>query len=544
MLNSLQQNQITALYCRLSQEDSLQGDSNSIQNQKEILGKYAADHGFPNTVFYVDDGYSGTNFNRPGFNEMMEAVEAGRVKTVIIKDMSRLGRDYLKVGFYTEVVFPQKGIRFIAISNGIDSDNQQESDFTPFLNIMNEWYARDTSRKIRAVVQAKYRKGERTTGNAPYGYLLKEKQLVVNPDTAPVVRQMFDWCTEGYGPTQIARMLSEQRVLTPRAYEYRTTGKLVSQSAVKAPYGWDTATVKGILSYKEYLGHTVLGKTRCKSYKDKRDVEIPEEEQFVYENTHEPLVSRETWDLVQRIRAGKRRNCKTGEKDKFAGLLVCGDCGKVMYNHRSKSLKKVQESYVCGHYRHKTDACTAHFIRTVVLEEIVMDMLRQVISFVSEQESDFREYVLQRGEQERRTLMLVKRKELERSQRRIAELDTIFRKLYEDNVSGKISDDRFAVLSRGYEEEQRDLKTKAAGLSAEMEQDVADAQNLDRFMAVAKRYTDLRELTTQNLRELISQIQVFESDSFEGTAMQRIRIVYNFIGDISANNMKKQAESV
>ncbi|MDL2289538.1 recombinase family protein [Clostridia bacterium OttesenSCG-928-F22] len=536
-------NRTTALYCRLSRDDEQEGDSNSIQNQKAILGKYAKEHGFLNPEFYVDDGWSGTNFQRPDFQRMIAGVEVGKIGTVIVKDMSRVGRDYLQVGMYTEVMFPEKDVRFIAVNDGVDSE-KGDNEFTPFRNIINEWYAKDTSKKIRAVFQAKMKNGERTTGNAPYGYLLKEKKLIINPDTAPIVQQIFYWCMEGYGPTQIARMLNEQKVLMPRAYEYQTTGKLVCKSVLEAPYGWDAATVKGILSYKEYLGHTVLGKTKRKSYKDKRDISIPEDEQYFFPNTHEPIIDQETFDIVQRIRANKRRNCSTGEKDKFAGLMVCADCGKTMYNLRSKSQKKSQEAYVCGNYRHKTRSCTAHYIRTMVIEELVLENLRQVIAFAAHQEDDFRQYVMEKGLAEKIVATRNKQQELDRMNRRVNELDTIIRKLYEDNVAGKITDERFIILSTGYEKEQQELKQQSGTLTRELELDNAKEINLDRFIAVARKYVHLEDLTAVTLREFISAIYVSESDNFD-RPVQRISILYNFIGELNVSPTdKKVAESI
>ncbi len=529
---------ITALYCRLSQEDTQEGDSNSIQNQKAILGKYAKEHGFTNPAFYVDDGYSGTSFQRPDFLRMIADVEAGKVGAVIIKDMSRIGRDYLQVGMYTEVMFPEKNVRFIAVNDGVDSE-KGDNEFTPFRNIINEWYAKDTSKKIRAVFQAKMKNGERTTGNAPYGYTLVEKKLVINHETAPIVKQIFSWCAEGFGPTQIARMLGEQKILTTRAYEYQTTGLLMCKSSLEAPYGWDTATVKNMLSYKEYLGHTVLGKTKRKSYKDKRDIPIPEEGQYVFPNTHEPIIDQETWDAVQRIRANKRRNCKTGEKDMFAGLIKCADCVRTMYNLRSKAHKRNQEAFVCGNYRHKTHSCSAHCIRTVVLEELVFGCLKRIISFASEQEDEFRSYVLERGLADRIAASKAQKRELVKTGRRIVELDTLIRKLYEDNSSGKITDERFIILSTGYEEEQRMLKQQATILSQELEADDAKAINLDRFIATAKKHTNLTELTPAVLREFISEIYVSESDFFE-EPLQRITIIYNYIGKIAETTGQKQ----
>lgn len=545
---NMQRNQnngkVTALYCRLSQEDAQQGDSNSIQNQKAILEKYAADHSFMNTEFYVDDGYSGTSFNRPDFQRMLTDVEAGRVGVIITKDLSRLGRNYLEAGRFIEMVFPEYGVRYIAINDQVDSASKDSNDLMPFRNVFNEWFARDTSKKIRAVVQSKYAKGERATGNAPYGYLLVEKKLVVNPDTAPVVQQIYAWCMAGFGPTQIARMLTEQEILIPVAYHYQRTGVLMHKSALEMPTIWTTETVNRILVNREYTGDTVLGRTCRRSYKDKRKVELPKEQHHIFENTHEAIVDRETWEAVQRIRAGKRRNCKTGEKDKFAGLVICADCGKPLYNIRAKTLTHIQESFVCGNYRRKVKSCTAHFIRTVVLEEMVLVSLRQVMSMANDQTDIFRQYVLQRAEQEQKQAIREQRRELDKVERRIAELDVLFQKLFEGNAIGRISDERFNTLSAGYEAEQRELKKRLAILSEEVQVADEKAVNTERFLRIARKYTDLRELTPTILRELISRIVVFEPERINGKKRrQRIQIHYNFIGTIDAPEEKKMAES-
>lgn len=536
---------ITALYCRLSQEDALQGDSNSIQNQRDILQRYAQDMGFSNPVCYIDDGYSGTSFQRPGFQRMLSDIEAGKVSTVITKDLSRLGRNYLEAGRYIEMVFPEYGVRYIAINDQVDTDNVESNDLMPFRNVFNEWYARDTSKKIRAVVQSKYAKGERYCANAPYGYTFEKetKTLKINPDTAPIVKQIYVWCMEGYGPTQIARLLTEKGVLTPTAYDYQSTGVLKNKSAIEAPTTWVTETVKGILSYREYMGDTVLGKTRSKSYKDKKTIDLPPEEWKIFENTHEPVIDRETWETVQKLRsATKRRNCSTGEKDKFAGLVVCADCGKKMYNCRAKSLTKIQESFVCGNYRRKTKSCTAHFIRTVILEELVLESVRQVLACANGHKDFFREYILQKGEQEQQATVREQKRELEKAKRRISELDVLFQKLFEGNAVGRISDERFSTLSAGYEEEQAALKAKVQTLSQEVQLANEKALGTERFLHIAEKYMDLQELTPTILRELIEKIEVSEPVKVNGKKrIQKIRIFYNFIGEISLPDNAKVA---
>ena len=339
---------------------------------------------------------------------------------------------------------------------------------------------------------------------------------------------------EGYGPTQIARLLTERSILTPVAYDYRSTGVLKHKSAIETPYGWVTETVKCILSYREYMGDTVLGKTRSRSFKDKKTIELPPEEWKIFENTHEAIIDRETWETVQKLRAAtKRRNCSTGEKDKFAGLVICADCGKKMYNIRAKTLTHIQESFVCGNYRRKTKTCTAHFIRTVILEELVLESVRRVRAYANEQEEYFRNYILMKGEKEQQAAMREQRRELGKAQRRIAELYVLFQRLFEGNATGRISDDRFDTMSAGYESEQKMLKEKTALLSEEVRIADEKAKGTERFLKIAKKYTDLKELTPTILRELIEKIEVFEPIKVSGRKrIQKIKIFYNFIGSI------------
>ena len=536
----------TALYCRLSQEDALQGDSNSIQNQKAILEKYALDHGFRDLIFYVDDGYSGVTFNRPDFQRMLSDIEAGKIATVITKDLSRLGRNYLEAGRYIEMIFPEYGVRYIAVNDQVDTANSESNDLMPFRNVFNEWYARDTSKKIRAVVQSKYSKGERFNGNASYGYILDKEsnKLVIDADTAPVVKQIYAWCMEGYGPTQIARMLTERKILIPVAAYYKRTGVIKHKSAVETPTGWVTESVKTILSNREYVGDTVLGRWKKKSYKDKRKVGIPKEEWYIYENTHEPIIDRETWEIVQKLREEtKRRNCSTGEKDKFAGLVICADCGKKMYNIRAKNLTHTQESFVCGNYRRKTKSCTSHFIRTVVLEELVLTSVKEVLAAANGNKEFFREYAIQCGEQEQQNALKEQKREMEKAKKRISELDTIIQKLFESNASGRISDERFDTLSRSYEQEQSELKEKFRLLMKEINLAEEKKLNTDQFLKIAEKYENLTELTPTILRELIEKILVYEPICEGKKRIQKIQIYYNFIGRIQLPTETKRAES-
>lgn len=454
---------ITALYLRLSRDDELQGDSNSIINQKAILSKYARENCFPNPIFFVDDGFSGTNFERPGWSGLLEQIEAGKVKTVIVKDMSRLGRDYLKVGFYTEVLFPEKGVRFIAINNGIDSDNQQDSDFTPFLNIINEWYAKDTSKKIRAVMKSKGEAGEYLCTNPPYGYMKdpgNSKTWIVDEEAAQIVRRIYALCLEGYGPTQIARMLKEDKVPVPTVY-WLSNGRKPNTALPDDPCKWVSDTVAYILERKEYLGYTVNFKTHRQSYKSKKKLWNPEEKQMVFENTHEAIIDIGVWERVQALRKNKRRPTRTGKTNMFSGIAYCADCGEKLYYCTSKSFETRQDHFVCSTSRKKgKEACSTHFIRAVVLEKLVLWHLQHVTSFVVAYEDEFRDMMNTKRTADRKKQTALRRKQITQAERRIAELSKLFKQMYEDNVSGKLNDARFAELSADYETEQSDLKNK------------------------------------------------------------------------------------
>ena len=537
----------TALYCRLSQEDALQGDSNSIQNQKAILEKYAFDHGFRDLIFYVDDGYSGVTFNRPDFQRMLSDIEAGKIAAVITKDLSRLGRNYLEAGRYIEMIFPEYGVRYIAVNDQVDTANSESNDLMPFRNVFNEWYARDTSKKIRAVVQSKYAKGERYNGSAPYGYIWdkKAKTLIVDQETAPVVKQIYAWCMEGYGPTQIARMLTERNIPTPAMTYYQRTGSLKYKSSAKISTVWITATVVSILKHREYIGDTVLGKTAKKSFKDKKVIQVPTEQQYLYEDTHEPIIDRDTWETVQKLREEtKRRNCSTGEKDKFSGLVVCADCGKKMYNIRARNLTHTYESFVCGSYRRVTKSCSAHYIRTVVLEKLVLDSVRELLSIANGNTDLFREYAIHCGKQEQQLALKEQKREMEKAKKRISELDTIIQKLFESNAAGRISDERFDTLSRGYEQEQSELKEKFRHLTKEITLAEEKKLNTERFLKIAEKYENLTELTPTILRELIEKILVYEPVHVNGKKrIQKIQIYYKFIGRIQLPMETKRAES-
>ena len=521
----------TALYVRLSRDDENEGDSNSIAHQIEILTKYAKDHGITSYKVYKDDGYSGTSFKRPGFQEMMTDIEAGLVSMVIVKDMSRFGRNYLEVGLYTEIRFPEMGVRFIAVNDGVDSDDQMGNDFTPFRNIINEWYAKDTSKKIRAVFRNKGMSGQRLSTNAPYGYIRGEDgHLLVDEETAPVVELIFQLCAEGNGPGKIARMLKERSIPTPGTIEFQRTGRTRNYHPDN-PCGWNESSISNILEQDAYLGRTTNFKTTKLSYKSKKKIENTPDKWAVFEDTHKAIIDPETWEIVQKAREQRRRPTKMGEMGMFSGLAYCADCGARLYHCRTASWTHEQECYTCATYRNKK-GCSAHYIRAVVLEQLVLQNLQRVVAYAQEDEDEFvrrimeNKMTLQRTEQEK-----AKRK-LEKQERRYNELDTIIQRLYEDHVVGKLSEERFAKLSEGYEQEQAELKQSIADLSVIVHAAQTQAVNVQSFLKIVKKYTQPTELTPALLREFVEKIVVHAPDKSSGHRIQRIDVHYNFIGEI------------
>ena len=536
MLRQTTQQLITALYPRLSHEDELQGESNSISNQKRILETYAKQNGFSNLRWYTDDGYSGANFQRPGFQAMLADIEAGKVGTVIVKDMSRLGRNYLQVGMYTEMVFPQKGVRFIAINDGVDSA-QGENDFAPLRNIFNEWLVRDTSKKIKAVKRSKGMSGKPITSKPVYGYLMDEDEnFIIDEEAAPVVRQIYSLCLAGNGPTKIARMLTEQQIPTPGTLEYRRTG---STRRYHPGYEckWATNTVVHLLENREYTGCLVNFKTEKPSYKLKHSIENPPEKQAVFENHHEPIIDRETWERVQELRKQRKRPNRYDEVGLFSGILFCADCGSVMYQQRYQTDKRKQDCYICGSYKKRTADCTAHFIRTDLLTAGVLSNLRKVTSYAAKHEARFMKLLIEQNEDGDRRRNAAKKKELEAAEKRIAELSAIFKRLYEDSVTGRISDERFTELSADYEAEQKELKERAARLREELSKAQEATANAEKFMNVVRRHTTIEELTPTLLREFVEKIVVHESVALDGKRRgklrrQEIEIYYSFVGKV------------
>lgn len=525
------ENLITGLYTRLSQEDLLQGESNSIRNQKMILQKYADDHGFRNCKFYVDDGYSGANFDRPGFQEMMADIQAGKVGTVIVKDQSRLGRDYLQTGMLMEITFPQYDVRFIAINDGVDSANGI-SDFSGIKNYFNDFYARDTSRKIRAVIKAKGERGERVSTTTPYGYrrdLENPKKLILDPETAPIVKRIFEMRLNGKGVTKICDTLCAEQIVCPSVYMFRCYGKRVGNPNMDRPYHWGQTTVRSILSNREYVGDTVNFKTYSKSNKLKKRLQNDPENILIFENTHEAIIDRKTFDLVQKHFAGRKHPDKQGEVDKFAGYVFCGDCGKRLYLHRGKTIKPENNAFQCGGFQGRTTDCTAHYIRESVLENVVLTSLKKMTAFAREQPDEFYAMSMENGETEAKKFYDTVARQRAQIQSRIKDLDNIIRCLYEDRVCGRISPERYDTMANGYEQEQAELKQELESITARISEMDLREQYVREFMENAKAYIEMPKLTPELLRVFIRCIEVYEKEEkYSRTCGNTIVIHYTF----------------
>ena len=543
-----QPDKITALYCRLSQDDALDGESNSITNQKALLSKYAADHGFRNTRFFVDDGFSGTSFQRPGFQEMMRYVEDYSVSAVIVKDLSRLGREYSYMGRLQDFIFPAYDVRFIAINDDVDSA-KGENDFAVFKNVFNDYYAKDTSKKIRATWQSKGRSGEHLTTIPPYGYKKdpeNKKRWIVDEEAAAVVQKIFALCMDGMGPTQIAKWLQENKVLSPVAYCYENDLPTTSKRPTD-PYKWATKTVVHILERLDYLGHTVNFKTSKQSFKSKKVLWNDPADWVIFENTQEPIIEESVFLIVQKIRQGRRRPTKMGDMGMFSGLLFCADCGGKMYLCRANHFKPEQEYYLCSTYRKDRTLCSTHSIRRVVLEEIVLRNLREAIQYVTQYEDDFVQRAADQSLRERDKELAQKKDTLAQSQKRIAELDVIIKRLYEDNISGKLSDERFIKLSRDYELEQTNLTNLVEHLRQEVKEQEKQKVNVRQFIAAVRKYTDMQQLDASILREFVDKIyisEVYTPDENEPRIKVReIEIVYNFIGAFDFEEAREQSQA-
>ncbi|WP_304584141.1 recombinase family protein [Acutalibacter muris] len=543
----LQADKITALYCRLSQEDMQAGESESIQNQKLILQRYADEHHFFNTRFFVDDGFSGVSFEREGLQEMLREVEAGNVATVITKDLSRLGRNYLKTGELIEIIFPEYEVRYIAINDGVDTA-REDNEFTPLRNWFNEFYARDTSKKIRAVKQAKAQKGERVNGEVPYGYIADpndRNHLIPDPETAHVVKQIFAMYVQGDRVCDIQRWLKEHEILTVGELRYRRTGSTRHpRPQQSAWYSWPDKTLYDILARKEYLGHTFTGKSYKVSYKSKKTKRIPEEKQYFFPNTHEPLIDEETFELAQKRLANRHRCTRVDEVDIFSGLLFCGDCGYKMYLIRGAGTPERKHAYTCGNYRNRARndfVCTTHYIRKSVVSELVLADLKRVLSYVQSSEQEFIQTANEYNAQAMKKALAQQRKELDKAEKRMSELNVLFRKLYEDNALGKISDSQFAFLTSGYDEEKTTLTRRIAELTQEIDAATERSADVKRFVALVRKYTAIEELTYENVHELIDRILIHELDRETNT--RKVEIFYNFVGRIDSGDQPTESVS-
>ena len=534
-----QSNQIkkTALYCRLSQDDGIEGDSNSIQNQKAILQKFAEDHHFPSPCFYVDDGFSGGTFQRPAFQQMISDMENGEIGIIVTKDLSRLGRNQLHTGLYIEERFPMFGVRFIAINDNVDTDSSESNDLMPFKNLFNEWFIRDTSRKIRAVLKAKAERGERLGTRTPYGYRKDPdtKKLIVDEEAAAIVRRIFAMCAGGSGPSQIARILKKEQILTPTMYAYTRYGITHTCLDTAHPYNWSDSAIANLLENEIYLGNTVNMKYSTKSYKDKRRVEHPREECMVFENTHPALITREVWDMVQRVRKNKRRLTKMEEQNKYSGLVFCADCGSNMVLHRAHTMSASYNHFTCRTYKKDGEACTGHYIRECVLDEIVLEDLRRVTSAAREHPEKFAAYIGSKQSAELQREIRRQEKELAAMRKRKAELDAIFKKLYEDSVLGRITTEQFQMLSGSYTEEQNLITVGIPQKENEIQRLRETVSGTDSFLDKAKRYTDITELTPELLRLFIERIVVHEKEvKWSKHAPQTVEIYYNGIGYVGS----------
>ena len=541
-MNNRQSDRITALYCRLSRDDELQGESNSVTNQKSIISKYAKERGFKNLKFFVDDGYSGVCFTRPAFMELMELAEAGKVETIIVKDHSRLGRNRLIVGQLLEEDFVRLGVRYIAIMDNIDT-KEGLSDFLPVQDWFNEMHAKNTSKKVRAVFQNKGMSGKPLTTVIPYGYRKNEADPVrwlVDEEAADVVRRIFSLCVSGYGPTQIANILFSEGIPTPTEHwqaQGRKTGALPS-----VPHKWSARSVADILERLEYCGHTVNFRSTTRSFKDKTKIDRPKEEWMVFPNTHEAIIDRETWEIVQTLRQNKRRPNRTGEVSIFSGLLYCADCGEKLYYSVTNNYRHEGAYFFCSSYRKNSTNCSAHYIREKLLYELVLESMKRVLSYVQVFEKQFVRAQLERSSEEQKKELAKKRRELSKAEKRIAELDVLFQRVYEDHVKSVLSDERFATLSASYEDEQKRLKADTEKLRIDIEKQDNEAANTAAFVERTKRYTEIKELTPAIVNEFISEIVVSQKQTVNGKTVYPIDIYYNGVGIIQTPTAEEYEE--
>lgn len=544
---------ITALYERLSRDDDLTGDSNSIINQKKMLEDYAKANGFTNCVHFTDDGWSGGSFDRPSWKRMIEGIGKGEIAAVLVKDLSRVGRDYLQVGFYTEVMFREKGVRFVAITNGVDSDKRESSEFAPFLNIMNEWYIRDCSRKITSVLRARGMSGKHTSNHCIYGYKKDpndKDHWIIDEEAAEVVRRIYRMAIEGKGPYEIARILATEKVERPSYYlAQRGMGNHQSNYNAADPYTWRGGTIADILSKQEYMGHTVNFRTYKESYKDKRVKMTPKEDLVIFENTQEAIIDKETWERVQTLRKTIRRTDSIGKANPLTGLMFCADCGAKMYNHRGKAgnardwagrpngkKRPDRDEYNCSRYdlgnQHYDKYCTTHLIRTAVVNELLLEAIKGVCDYALNNEAEFMAQVCSASEDRQEKAARSIRQRKQRNEKRTDELTRLIRKLYEDNVSGRLSDTLFEQMLRDFEAELSDLTEIVSQDQQELERISRETINAEKFLSLVRKYTDFSELTPAMINEFVEKILVHQAQGKGASRIQEIEIFFNFVGKV------------
>lgn len=525
-----QPDKITALYCRLSRDDEQDGLSGSIKNQQAILEKYAQENGFKNTRVFIDDGWSGTNFARPAFTEIMELAEKGRIGTLIVKDHSRLGRNRLIVGQLLEEGFDSLGVRYIAIMDNIDTA-KGISDLVPMQDLFNEWHAKNTSQKVRNVFKSKGMSGAPLTTNPPYGYLKDPESKngwIVDEEAAKIVRQIFAWCVDGLGPTQIAKHLKAAKIPTPTEH-WSNIGRNCSNLPA-VPYNWCSDTVANILSKQEYCGDTVNFRSTTKSFKNKKKIERPPEEWQIFKNTHPAIIAREVFALVQELRKHRRRPTKSGIVSPFSGLLYCADCGEKLYYSVTNNYKREQAYFFCSSYRKNSEVCSAHYIREKVVEQIVLESMQRILLNVQAFEKEFARKQMDCYTEDKKKQLAAKHRELSRAKKRIAEIDTLIQKIYEDNASGKLSDERYATLSLSYEEEQKTLKAAVPELQSFLETETDKTESLQRFIQKVKQITELKVLTPELIHEFVDKIVVYAPRYLDGKRVQLLDIYYSGVG--------------
>lgn len=532
---------ITALYERLSRDDEQAGESNSIQNQKMYLEEYARQHGLRNIRHFSDDGYSGTNFNRPGFTALLDEIEAGNVATLVVKDLSRFGRNYLQVGYYTEVLLPKKGVRFIAINNGVDSANPADNDLTPFLNIMNEWYAKDTSNKIKAVFKARMKNGLRCSGSIPYGYKRDKddkQQLIVDEPAAEVVREIYRLCCQGIGINEIAATMQKKKILIPSAYAAKYFPENCRHKQCKDPYRWNATTIGYILERQEYLGHTVLGKSVCENFKTKQRRAATPDELMIFPDTHEAIIEQDTWDIAQKLRSKKKPKAANGTySHRLSGLVYCADCGARMgyispEAKHSDTIYDSDSAFQCGNYRSIDKECVSHFIKTSVLEAAVLQSIQTVSKYVLENEEEFISQLKALWSEQKQRHTGSGQQELEEAGKRVQELDGMIQNLYESSMKGLLPERQVQRMIQQYDEEQILLERRIKELQEQIQQEEVKKVDTERFIALVKKYRDCEELTDTMLYAFIDRIEVHEATGGRTIyRQQKIDIYFNFIGN-------------